>query len=49
MFEGQVAKLAGKEIFPEEDLFKVVHGHAKWGAIAMALPLACNPSSNILL
>ncbi|MCQ2188384.1 MAG: hypothetical protein MJZ00_00475 [Paludibacteraceae bacterium] len=39
MFEGQVAKLAGREIFPQEDLFKIVHGHAKWGAIAMALPL----------
>lgn len=39
MFEGQVAKYAGKEIFPEEDLFKIVHGHAKWGALAMAIPL----------
>lgn len=38
MFEGQAAKLVGKQIFPEEELFKIVHNHAKWGALAIAIP-----------
>lgn len=38
MFEGKVASYVGKEIFPEEDLFKIVHSHARWGALAIAIP-----------
>lgn len=38
MFEGQIASIAGKQMFPEKELFKIVHTHAKWGALAIALP-----------
>ena len=28
----------GRGMFPEEDLLNIVHKHAKWGAIAIAIP-----------
>lgn len=38
--EGYIAKnTAGKLLFPEKSLLDIVHGHAKWAAIAMAIPL----------
>ena len=39
MFEGQIAKAIGGGMFPEEDLFKIVHHHAWAAAIVVALPL----------
>lgn len=39
MFEGKIAKIVGGGMFPEEEMLKIVHGHAMVAAIALALPL----------
>jgi len=39
MFEGKIAKAIGGGMFPEEDMLKIVHGHAAAAAIVVALPL----------